>query len=84
MTWLEEHLFDCWEADYEFGQPACEIEDFKILHQTPLAMLIECNEGQAWFPFKVAWTCDDILYYEWWFSPKWRLKTVSSIEGDYV
>ena len=75
---------DMWDDYYEYEDREPEIAtNAKVLHSTPLAMLIKCDDGIAWFPRKVAHLSDDILCYDWWFDPQWEPTNVSEIEGDF-
>jgi len=84
MTWFDDMFIDQWDEEYMDGQPPCEAENAKVLHDTPLAMLVQCDDGIAWFPRKVAWIHEDILMYEYYFNPVWFPTSASAIEGDYV
>ena len=70
--------------DDAFSEPEIET-NAKELMNTPVATLIQCDAGIAWFPRKVyTINHDDVLYYDAWFEPTWQPTEMSEIEGDFI
>ena len=79
-------LYYCYDEDSFLQDPEPIIyANAKILHETPLAFLVQCDKGIAWLPRKVAWIYHgNVLYIDWYFSANWQPIKVQPIEGDFI